>query len=255
MFLDHLLNHPPQVSVSPMPYETSQNFVPPVYSHHENTQVNISTPVFSTPPPAIPYKPPEYSLPPPLPPPPQQQHIQQAPPPIWQHPPEIAPAVSYANPPPPPVNYSDPLAPVPSYHNNYNPNPYPNTSYSTPQVPPPQVINYNQPPPPNVHVNNSNIREIPLVDNLPAVNKTTVKPVLIVEEEKREEDKWLHSAYWTLKKRQAEQNKNVIAIQRVDQKKPVTAPVQQTGIKPKVNVKQRIGLPMSNITGKRKLLL
>ncbi|GIX79891.1 hypothetical protein CDAR_403523 [Caerostris darwini] len=376
------LNHPPQVSVSPMPYETSQNFVPPVYSHHENTQVNISAPVFSTPPPAIPYKPPEYSLPPPLPPPPQQQHIQQAPPPIWQHPPEIAPAVSYANPPPPPVNYSDPLAPVPNYHNNYNPNPYPNTSYSTPQVPPPQVINYNQPPPPvhipppsyaavtaspaqtnvtpvhfqtsqpprqqlqqqqlqqnvihktyqenrpmhrnltphnklrkplppsqlfnrmpekrasnlnikqvpvkqprlelrkNVHVNNSNIREIPLVDNLPTVNKTTVKPVLIVEEEdektkelrlKIEEQKLLRAQILKrkeerrrqmaaqrlldLKKRQAEQNKNVIAIQRVDQMKPVTAPVQQTGIKPKVNVKQRIGLPMSNITGKKKVVV
>lgn len=37
----------------------------------------------------------------------------------------------------------------------------------------------------NVHVNNSNIREIPLVDNLPAVKKpvTVNKTVPIVEEE------------------------------------------------------------------------
>ncbi|GFY68453.1 RRM domain-containing protein [Trichonephila inaurata madagascariensis] len=137
------------VTVPPMSYENPQNFAPPVYSHHDNSHpVNINPPVFSAPPPTIPYKPPEYSLPPP-----PQQHIPQAPPPIWQQPPpDIPPPVSYANP-PPSLNYGDPLAQVPGYHNNYNSNNFPNPSYSAPQIhqPPPPVINYNQPPPP-VHM-------------------------------------------------------------------------------------------------------
>ncbi|GFS43143.1 RRM domain-containing protein [Nephila pilipes] len=142
------VNQQQHVSAPPVLYETPQNFAPPVYSHHDNThQVNINPPVFSAPPPSIPYKPPEYSLPPP-----PQQHIQQAPPPIWQQPPpEIPPPVSYANP-PPSLNYGDPLAQVPGYHNNYNANNFPNPNYSAPQMlPPPQVINYNQPPPIHIH--------------------------------------------------------------------------------------------------------
>ncbi|GBM59412.1 hypothetical protein AVEN_174397-1, partial [Araneus ventricosus] len=367
------VNPVPQPSVPPVSYEAPQNYVPPVYSHHDNThQVNINPPVFSAPPP-IPYKPPEYSLPPP-----PQQHIQQAPPPIWQQPPpEIPPPVSYAAP-PPPLNYVDPMAQVPSYHNNYNPSNFPNTNYAPPQIPPPQVINYNQPPPPvhvpppsyppasvtsaqtnvtpvhfqasqprqqqsiiqksyqekrpishsqsthmqrknqnqlqqfarppekrasnlnikqvpvkqprlenqirkNVHVNNSNIREIPLVDTLPTTQKTVSKSVPVVEEEdektkelrrKIEEQKLLREQIlkrkeerrrqmaaqrlMDLKKRQAEQNKNVIAIQRVDQAETTKASLVQIANKAKVSVKERIGVPPATNAvnaGKKKIVV
>ncbi|GBM79271.1 hypothetical protein AVEN_120109-1, partial [Araneus ventricosus] len=106
----------------------------------------------------------------------------------------------------------------------------------------------------NVHVNNSNIREIPLVDTLPTTQKTVSKSVPVVEEEdektkelrrKIEEQKLLREQIlkrkeerrrqmaaqrlMDLKKRQAEQNKNVIAIQRVDQAETTKASLVQIG--------------------------
>ncbi|KAF8788798.1 RNA-binding protein 33 like protein [Argiope bruennichi] len=135
----------------------------------------------------------------------------------------------------------------------------------------------------NVHVNNSNIREIPLVDTLPTSQKTVPKNIPVVEEEdektkelrrKIEEQKLLREQIlkrkeerrrqmaaqrlMDLKKRQAEQNKNVIAIQRVDQAETTKASLIQNANKAKVSVKERIGIPpaVNAVTaGKKKIVV
>ncbi|XP_035212825.1 RNA-binding protein 33-like isoform X2 [Stegodyphus dumicola] len=351
----HTIEETPQVSVPPVSYETSQNFPPPTYSHELPPQMPAAPPVFSTPPPSVPYKQPDYS----------SSHIQQPPPSMWPTTPDMTPNTYTA--PPPVLNYTDHLTQVPpNYHSNYTLNNFPTTSYQSTPVPLPQTVNYSQMPPPihvqsssyapppvvsapptyvtamhysnnqqrsqelnfhqyhdhgkaqhsttqhiqrnkfsqnqrfsrpekrpsnsnikavpikqlrmehpqkktNIHVNNSNIREIPLVDTLPSttVKEEVKKPVPIVEEEdektkelrmKIEEQKLLRAQILKhkeerrrqmaaqrlleLKKRQAEQNKNIVTItQKPEQQNLIKVPQAQVALQTKISVKERIGLP------------
>ncbi|KAG8176595.1 hypothetical protein JTE90_026844 [Oedothorax gibbosus] len=124
----------------------------------------------------------------------------------------------------------------------------------------------------NVHVNSSNIREIPLVDTVKnpikvvSVKREGSKPVLEDEDEetrelrmkieeqkllreqilKRKEERRRQMAAQRLidmqQRQQSEQNSNVICISRVEQKVPIQAPTQNA-VKPKANVRERIGIP------------